>query len=300
MTWSGKFERGILTESRTASAWRVIGESVRGASHVSSDLPNQDAIGWWQPDTLAGLPLVLAVADGHGSPKSFRSKQGAAFAVEVAIHVMQRFIDTLPPDPALTKRLAEDRLPREIVRHWRDKVIQDIAQNPFADEERRESESRPATASRLLAYGATLLSVLVAETFIIYLQIGDGDILVVPEDGDTVRPLPRDDRLLGNETTSLCMPEAWNEMQIGFQTIWGRFPALILLCTDGYGNSFVDEANFLIIGRDLWEIMHNEGLPVVQENLMRWLAQTSENGSGDDITLGIACHTAGFPQADNL
>ncbi len=286
----------MLTESRTAAPWRVIGESVRGSIHVSRNLPNQDAIGWWQSDIPTGIPLILAVADGHGSPKSFRSQQGAAFAIEAAIHILQRFIDTVPPDPALAKRLAEDRLPREIVRHWRDKVTSDIAQNPFTDAEQRAVGSPEATASGLLAYGATLLSVLVAETFIIYLQIGDGDILVVTEDGDIVRPFPRDERLLGNETTSLCMLDAWNEMQIGFRTIWDRFPALILLCTDGYGNSFVDEANFLIIGRDLWEIVQNEGLPAVEENLLRWLIQTSTNGSGDDITLGIACHTAGFPK----
>ncbi|MFM7713741.1 MAG: protein phosphatase 2C domain-containing protein, partial [Microcystis sp.] len=58
--------------------WRCIGESVKGASHVRSGLPNQDAIRWF-PESGIGLPLILAVSDGHGSAKSFRSDRGSRF-----------------------------------------------------------------------------------------------------------------------------------------------------------------------------------------------------------------------------
>ena len=68
-------------------------------------------------------------------------------------------------------------------------------------------------------------------------------------------------------------------------------PALILLATDGYANSFVNEAAFLQVGTDILEMIRTEGLETVQENLATWLAEASQDGSGDDITLGILCRT---------
>ncbi|MDQ3699739.1 MAG: protein phosphatase 2C domain-containing protein, partial [Chloroflexota bacterium] len=66
--------------------WRVVGTSVRGASHRRHGLPNQDALRWW-PESGLGPPLVLAVADGHGSAKCFRSDVGSRLAVAAAVEV---------------------------------------------------------------------------------------------------------------------------------------------------------------------------------------------------------------------
>ena len=65
------------------SRWAALSASVRGASHEQIGLGNQDAVRLGNP--LAGTDvLVVAVADGHGSTRSFRSERGSALAAECA------------------------------------------------------------------------------------------------------------------------------------------------------------------------------------------------------------------------
>jgi hypothetical protein len=142
-------------------------------------------------------------------------------------------------------------------------------------------------ANPYLAYGSTLLAVIVAPTFILYLQLGDGDLLTVSAAGAVERPLAKDERLIANDTTSLCSDKAWNEVRVKFQALAGAPPALILAATDGYANSFRDEAGFRQVARDLWEMLRAEGVEAVQSNLKDWLNEASRHGSGDDITVGM-------------
>jgi hypothetical protein len=278
-------------------AWRVTGASVRGAGHVRAGLPNQDAIGWL-PEVGEGVPLVVAASDGHGSAKCFRSDRGALLAVHTATQVMQDFLSGQPEAVTLSavKRTAEERLPQELVRRWKAAVEDALRTTPFAAEEldtlaQKDGPAAPQAveANPLLAYGATLLTVVVTEAFILYVQLGDGDILAVAEAGEVSRPVPPDERLFANETTSLCAPNAWRDIRVGFQALAGLPPALILLATDGYANSFRDDAGFLKVGSDLLEMIRAGGLDKVRDNLEGWLTEASQAGSGDDITLGILC-----------
>jgi hypothetical protein len=143
-------------------------------------------------------------------------------------------------------------------------------------------------ANPLIAYGATLLVAVVMPACIIYLQLGDGDILNVSQAGEVTRPaIPGDERLFADETTSLCSPDAWRDVRVYFQALAGEPPALILLATDGYGKSFRDEAGFLAVGSDVLEMIRSDGLEAVAHNLPAWLSEASQTGSGDDITLGM-------------
>jgi len=287
-----------MTSSDYETKWRVIGKSVRGASHVRAGLPNQDAVRWL-PESGSGPPLVLAVSDGHGSAKCFRSDVGSRLAVNTATRVVQEFLESLsePVNLSIVKRWAEDNLPREIVRRWREAVADDVSARPLTGADLDQLEAKENVGKRrqialkpVLAYGATILVVLVTESFILYLQLGDGDILNVAEAGEVSRPpLPADERLFANETTSLCSRDAWRDFRYYFQVISGPPPALILVSTDGYANSFRDEASFVKVGRDLLEMIRSDGLDKVNEEMEAWLTEASQEGSGDDITLGILC-----------
>ena len=287
---------------RGAAEWRAIGATVQGAAHQRSGLVNQDAIRWLPP-TGVGPPLILAVSDGHGSPKSFRSHIGSEQAVNETAWAVQNLLDG-QPDPAnlsAIKRTAEERLPQEIVRKWKQAVESHLKQTPLTPDELDGLEQRGGVRARqaivengekrLLPYGATVLTVLVADSFILYLQLGDGDILVVSERGEVARPIERDARLFANQTTSLCSVDAWRDVQVRFQALVSELPALILVSTDGYANSFVDEAAFLQVGSDFLNVIRTDGLAEVQANLETWLSGASQAGSGDDITLGILCRT---------
>jgi len=270
-------------------AWQVFGASVRGASHARHELPNQDAIGW-QPESGGGAVGLLAVADGHGSAKSFRSDRGAQLAVATALTTLQAFL-AQPADPqhfTRLKRLAEEQFPREVARRWRAAVQEDVARAPFAETERALLNGQDAA----LAYGATLLCALATPDYAIYWQLGDGDILVVSDAGEVDRPLPRDDRLFANETTSLCGKDAWREMRCRFQPHGDAPPALVMLATDGYANSFRDDASFAQVAADVWQMMTADGLAAVQAQLPDWLQEASAAGSGDDITVGFIWRSA--------
>jgi flagellum-specific peptidoglycan hydrolase FlgJ len=289
---------GESTGAPAAPQWRIIGKTVEGASHKRSGLPNQDAI-LWKPDDGKTLPIILAISDGHGSEKSFRSHLGARTAVKVALEQLSPLAEEGIDLANLSgiKRIAEERLPRAIADAWRAAVLAHHAQHPFhADEwarlqEKKRDEAasarRAIEANPAIAYGATLLAVVVTESFILYLQLGDGDILAVPETGTITRPMAEDARLFANETTSLSSDSAWRDFRVSFQALAGPPPALIMVSTDGYANSFKDDANFLQAGYDYLNMIRDQGIERVERDLPAILEEASQRGSGDDITLGI-------------
>ncbi|MBA3599932.1 MAG: hypothetical protein H0W45_01640, partial [Acidobacteria bacterium] len=62
----------------------------------------------------------------------------------------------------------------------------------------------------------------------------------------------------------------------------------VLLSTDGYLNSFSDEAGFFQAGTDILNMLAAEnGFDAVNENLKAWLEEATRMGSGDDCTVGI-------------
>ncbi len=277
------------------TGYSVIGSTVRGASHVRADLPNQDALRWL-PESGAGVPVIVAVADGHGSAKCFRSDRGAMLAVLTATETLAEFVVNQDAAPTLTavKRLAEETLPQQMVRRWQAAVEADLEHDPVREDEwgqlaEREGEATVARVAEkpLLVYGATLLAALVTREYLLFLQLGDGDILTVSDELEVQRPLPGDRRLFANETTSLSGKQAWRDFRLAFQALSGPPPALTLLTTDGYPNSFRDDQGFLQVGADLVELIRADGLDAVRANLEVWLSEASAAGSGDDITVAL-------------
>jgi hypothetical protein len=74
---------------------------------------------------------------------------------------------------------------------------------------------------------------------------------------------------------------------VHFQPLTQSPPALVLLSTDGYPNSFRDESGFLKVGSDILDMVQENGLASVQDHLAGWLSDSTRAGSGDDVTLGI-------------
>jgi Protein phosphatase 2C/FHA domain len=282
----------MVTTDPTRARLRVTGATVQGASHKRSGVPNQDACAWL-PKSGAGDVVVAAVADGHGSPKSFRSQVGADLAVNVATTVLWRRL----ADLSLGRSGDGDARFRdglvEITERWSAEVRRHLGETPFDAEEldrlaERGGEAglREVERNALLAYGATLLVVAVGQTSIHYAQIGDGDILVVSADGRVRRPLPGDRRLIANETTSLCDKDAARLFRTASEAL-DRSVGLVLLMSDGYGNSFPTDEEFQQVGSDLLYMIDRDGIDGVEDHLEDWLTETTEHGAGDDVTLAI-------------
>lgn len=301
-------------DGRPVLAWRGVGRSVRGAAHGRAGRPNQDAFAC-HADGAAAV-VAMAVADGHGSRKCFRSDAGARLAVEVASSFLLDFYTGFrkPAHPdarsapetnwlATARQEAGESLPQAIVECWAERVRQDLVARPITDEEMSEVEAAAGLEARqavernaLLPYGATLLAALAAPEFILYVQLGDGDFLAVSEEGEITRPLARDPRLIADETFSLCSARAHELMVVNFQLATGPVPALATLSTDGLSNAYRDEEGFRKLGSDILAAIREEGLEGVESHLEEWLTQASEGGSGDDVTLGLLVREGAGPR----
>jgi hypothetical protein len=288
-----------------SNPWRIIGCSVRGASHVRSGLENQDAIGWF-PTNGWGSQMVLAVADGHGSAKSFRSALGSQIAVAVSLDYGAELLAAAPSlaELSLVKDRLEQEIPHRIVFEWRRRVSQHFDESPFTEAELEQLTERDgASAADLvrrdpyLAYGSTLITVVALESFLAFWQIGDGDVVTVSADARVGRPLRGDERLIANETTSLCSDDAWRLFRVA---IYGTTSPMILVSSDGFANSFADEPGFFQFGSDVLRIVVNEGLDAVNEMLPGWLEEMTRRGSGDDISLGMICRPSELPRSLTL
>ncbi len=285
--------------TRAQAEWRVIGETVPGASHLRAGLPNQDAL-LHVRQSSARLPVIVSISDGHGSNKCFRSDRGARFAVRVGVDLLDELINgrhaALPP--AEIEGKVREPLTAEFIKRWRALVAADMTREPFREEEfTRMIEKDGANARRLveanpfLAYGATSLSFLLTPEYALYLQLGDGEMITVNASGEVTQPLPEDARLLANETTSLCLDKAAADFRFAVQPHGeGDLPALILMTTDGYYNSFSTTAGFYQVGSDLLQMLREEdGFGTVNRNVRSWLEEATTAGSGDDCTLVLIC-----------
>ncbi len=284
-----------IRERKRSRNWAVLAQSVQGAAHSRRGEPNQDAVEWF-PIEGAGPPLIVAVSDGHGSPKSFRSERGASFAVNIAVSEAQMLLTALPDTVPAIGESAARVLPAALVEAWSCRVLTDIAAEPFTPKERKKFVAQygsPAwkalKANPLVAYGATLLLAVATKEFLLLAQIGDGDIVTVTRAGCASRPFVHDPRLFAGETTSLCLPDAANSFSVAVRALKDDPPALVMLTTDGYANSYEDDGGFLSVGSDLLMMLREHDPATVQRDLEAWLAEVSREGSGDDITLGALC-----------
>ena len=274
-----------------------MGASVRGAQHAKVGKRNQDALRIHRPKGRTD-PLLLAVSDGHGSERSFRSHRGAALATECAVRLLRELLEKMGPEVpwSTIRRQLQGIWAPILVAEWRRVVREDLAQNPFSALDFAAFPGRPPVASPsgelpfagYLAYGATLIVAAVTPRHVIYAQLGDGDILMVQADGTVRRPWPREHAFRAHETISLCSDAAEAEFKVRVEPLRGAAPAVILLATDGYANCFTDDEGFFRVGGDFSRYLQESGPGFVGDHLIEWLSDSSRDGSGDDITVGLA------------
>jgi len=283
-----------------SSKWTALGASVRGALHEENNLNNQDAIRLGNPSSTDDF-LVIAIADGHGSSRSFRSERGSAMAAECAVSMLRQFVRRLGPSAPLSRvrSQARTRWPQAMITAWKNAVHADLAKNPFSPLDFAAFPEPPPVikldeelpGAAYLAYGATLVALAVTRRYILYSQLGDGDILTIREGGIVSRPLPKKHEFMSNQTVSLCTHQAPMHFQIQVDPCRADAPAMIMLSTDGYANCFGSEETFFTVGADLLGYQHSHGLPLVGKMLEQWLRESSQDGSGDDITVGLAARS---------
>lgn len=273
--------------------WETLADSVQGVGKKR----NQD----WYACEGAGSgdePLVLAVADGHGSAVHARSELGARFAVDRFLVLAATFGRAARDchEPGRLARLmtyARDDFPRALVHEWREAALGHWTRHrPVAD----DGAPEPEPGEKLLLYGTTLIGAVLTPWLFVAWQIGDGDLAVVEHDGTLRRPLAPAEEDLGDETESLCGKEAWRAVRMHWAPVFdeARTPRLVVLSTDGLSKSFASGDGYRQFVAGLDGRLTAEGSEGVRAVLPKWLRQASRY-SGDDTTLAAALRHAHTP-----
>ncbi len=266
------------------TAWRALTATVRGAVHAATGLPNQDAVA---AHPIGQDGAVVAVADGHGHQRHFRSARGARLAVTIASAAAQELTGQL--DSLVTVRQLEDEIRAVLVpaiaERWRDAVARDLNSEPFTE---REEASRAPLDDAVIAYGSTLLLAVVWRPWLMLAQIGDGDIVCILPDGSALLPVPDDPSLDGRQTSSLCEPCAVDEFRVAVVDLSVTELLAVMLATDGYGNAQLADPWAGSFSKDLAELLGKYDPEWLGSQLPIWAGRcASGDGSADDTTIGL-------------
>jgi hypothetical protein len=251
----------------------VGGVSVRGTSHILANMPNQDAFAHEQE----GGWTFLAVADGHGSKRHYRSDRGAAFAVATALSLLRRAAREVEAGGGgrVLATLADD-----LVAGWRERVEADIRLWPVPEPPGFESHA---------VYGSTCVAAALGPGSSLFLQIGDGDVLASRGAGVVDRVIPLDPHLVGAGTYSLCQPDAVARTHLRLFTAPHPLsaPDFVMAGTDGLSKSYPRDEDFLAVARHFRDTLRTRPLGPFLTSLEPWLAECSGRGSRDDITVAF-------------
>lgn len=258
----------------------ILKKSVIGASHKTKEngiCQDRNLVEFLGEDIV-----VAAVADGHGSEKCRFSDRGAEFAVNVFFEIIEEMYFSVKNIEQFIQQLRQNdasKFMQVLHSRWSKKIKNSYSQlrkdyDDLKDEKKVDPE----------LYGTTLLGIVISPEFVFAIQLGDGDIVYVDNEG--VKYVIDPPKFLGTETFSLSNKVPWNHAVMYFQRInyIEKAPCMFILTSDGFSNSFLDNEQYYIACKDYFEITKTYGQDAVQKQLQEWLEQTSAEGCGDDIT----------------
>ncbi len=251
--------------------------SVRGASHESVGEPCQDSARIQTGSEVS----IAAVSDGHGSEKHFRSAAGSDMATRVAIRSIMDFTERNGSIDKIFRenpQAAARRIAANMICTWNEEIATHYSFAPLNPQEQAISDKYGGLPIENI-YGATLIVAAVTGRGLFGMQIGDGS-FAVEERGKIRFPMPEDDRLIGNLTTSLCDSDAIGSVRWFYEP--GTFSSVIL-SSDGLINSFKSKDDFLHFGKRITSAVKSSKT----EELAAHLQERTRSGSRDDISVAV-------------
>lgn len=255
--------------------------SVKGASHEKTGLVCQDSSAFKVCENYA----IAVVADGHGSKKHFRSNLGSKFAVEATIETIDKFYENTEDFESnfpVNHKLIIKNIQKQIIFNWNVKVTEHMENNPVTSEEKskftdEEFEKIPFESY----YGSTLVAAIATKDFTFGVQIGDGSLVAIFDDGKAVMPMEYNEAAPANVTASMCNSNA-AKMFSSFY-VDGKKPIAMFASTDGLYTSFGSEYDFL----DYHSIITGQlsNLDSFKKVIVNNLEKRAHFGTEDDISL---------------
>lgn len=280
-----------------------------GASHIKKGTVCQD----YSMSIEAENYTLAVVSDGHGGEDYFRSDRGSRFASEAFCRCVENAFALSEEEPkehstetflknkaknfadALNacktdKQIGEQMrwFMRSVVTNWNILVDEDIAANPFTEEEMAEvshkAKARYTKGEKVQsAYGATLIGVVVTKDFWFGVHIGDGKCVVFDKVGADSEPIPWDEQCFLNITTSICDSNAGSEFRYFFSR---ELPAAVFVGSDGIDDSFTNERHLHNFYRVVMTSFADETEEKAAKALADYLPTLSAQGSADDMSVG--------------
>lgn len=281
-----------------APAWSApLHRSRQGSSHRRRGTPCQDASIGVTLRAADGVPVTLmAVADGHGGQRYWLSDVGSRLACQVAIDLAGRDLARRrlaaalePAEMAQLKQWLAIELPERIVQGWQAAVAADWEQRQRSGQGSDEPFS-PTT------YGSTLGLVVMTPRWWAHTGLGDWD-LVLLEGSGRAELISQEEADVGpgEATLSLCLPDAGrcfaSRTAIHALPARAATPLGLVLSTDGLRKSCATDDDHLALARFLAGEMSGAGSRdgVASPQLDASLDHISSEGSGDDVSVAVAC-----------
>lgn len=270
-----------------------------GASHRRRAVPCQDASLTASLRSADGVAVALmAVADGHGGSRYWLSDVGSRLACELAIRIAAQDLADQPlagGGPAgreAVRRWLAEELPPRLLAAWHTAIEADWRARPLPAVHAGEAFSSQT-------YGSTLALVVLTPHWWAHTGLGDWD-LVLLSNGRPDRIVSQEtgDDLHGEATESLCLARASHcfAARTAVYPLSGdqRQACGLVLSTDGLRKSCATDADHLALSRFLLEEAQPEQAATAAETsrLDASLDRISREGSGDDVSVAIACFGA--------
>ncbi len=255
-------------------------ESVCGSTHKRKNFINQD----YGVANIYRDHCVLVVSDGHGSNEYFRSHIGSKIATDVTIELFNDLSTHYSDYDKIVEKNVSEILKINIVKSWKKLVFNHYLNHKLTNCEKQFTTD--SNQSPYEFYGATLLGVLLLSDYMVVVQIGDGNILTLLEDGKVVEYIEKNSALFANQTTSLCDSNAIENLNVVIVKLEKR-PILITLMTDGIINSFTNSSDFYSIPHEILAEINYSNFINTCNNLKLLLEDMATKGSGDDCTISL-------------
>lgn len=244
----------------------IFKKSVIGYKNLLKGSKSQDYVDYKEDEKY----IICSVADGHSTDFFKHSLEGAKFACEASISVLSEVFDI--DIDKLKDKLINYEIQKEIDRKWRylvEKHYKKIYPNVFKIE--------------YIKYSTTFLSVLITNKFILYLKLGDGDI-VVKSKNMYMCPIDIRNNLV---VDSLGRDGQYKNIMYRLEKLPKDMNISIALFTDGYSNAFKNKADlFKSIDYTLYKYNKNIFSRFILFNTYsNYLNSMSKNITYDDISI---------------
>jgi len=269
--------------------------SVQGASHKKIDKICQDSSKHHPATKKEAKYTIVAVSDGHGGDKYFRSHIGSQQAVKVAISSLHNYLGASDfmktiQDNTISGEKKDDlvtALEESIIAKWNKDIKLELEKNEFTDnelapldDEYKEKILDKSLDYRFKTYGATLIVAVVFDNFWLGFQIGDGT-FVIKQNGEYSQPIELDPKCVGVNVTSICDANAIRY----FHHAWGYgVPEAIFIASDGVDESFATVEGLYKFYDNIIKNSNEDWDGNVKE-IEAYLPELSEKGSRDDVSL---------------